>query len=1802
MRVSEAQEAWTRSRRRRANGARGVLAAVAFALLASGGAASGQPAEPVDEDAVQLRMTPSDPVVRHGDVLTFEVVVVNGTDRDFVRGGTTGGVELLLGLPRGLLYREGSGRVDTVSGTTQVLLDPDQSAAELVLARDLEGEPQALNLGAGQTLRFRYQVNVSSVARAEQIARHTVSLRTTSGERLSEGAVAKVRVEADAELDRGLVLGRVFCDGDGDGRPGADEPGLGGVRVVADTGWTVDTDRDGRFHIRGLRPGMHLVKLDEGSLPPTAAVTGSPRRSFYVTRGLVVRADFSVRCPTLTEVAPTSVRFDGDRGSAGAEEGPPPADADAVELPDGPLPVVTVVGDVGGGALAVDARPLPPLAASLAIEGRTRAADGSYERLRARNVPWRPGPLAEPVIFLPSVPPETAALPGLSWRLTVAQIDGRVSRAVREFAGTGAPPASVRWDGTEAGTTVSVLERAGLYEARLTVSDGRAGAATSAPVRVGASWGATSGELTREVVRANLFDDKMVPTRKLQRAVERAAEERAKTAGARILIEVHTDASEVEELDLTRTRRGAYNLATWAAERLGLKGDAVVAVGFGGTKPLRPNIGERNRAFNQRVEIAVLPAEDPATLPAPPVPRGRAAAWIDGVAVALEPDGSFVHTVERVAGRPIAVALEGPYGARRAVALGDGVATDGAAVEAPRDDPPAGEAAPPSEAEVDDDGAVVFDDGSRAAEAEGAADPADGEGASEAQADAAQPLALDPLRRFGGRPLREALGAREVMLGQGELSVDGEEVTAGALRVELPPDGMRLGTTRLFVPGRADPSNTVTINGTAVALDAEGRFGQLVDVPSGASTLVVESRDPTGHVARIERAIEVEDTEFFLLALADGVGGQVGARLQELEHYHEANNGSLRLAGRGALYAKGRISGTALARDLFITAHVDTTKQREFEAFYDQVIDPARDYTIFGDAAEDVQDAAARGPFYLLVEADKSKLELGNIRTGFRGVHLLRYDRALYGAQLDVDHAFAEGFDTRVKAFVSEDNRNVVRRHDQLRATGGSLYYLSSREIIAGSEQISLAVREVDTGMELALTPLSRDAHYRVDYQTGRVTFASPVSSTMDALFQIDGFQPFTGRGVLDGHEVWIVASYESRAVSAGGDLAWGAHASQTLFGVVEVGGGYIHEGRPAGGGAVGSEADDYELYGAHVRVKLSERSTVFAELAESKRPDGVSLGSTDGGLTWGSQGLPGAGLSGLGGLGGLSDAAPQRLDGRAMKLGLDAHVGEIFELEDVELRVQGWWQLLESGFHAVGLAHERGTEKWGGAVTWKPSRRDRVDLRYDGGTTLVRDLGFEGGERAVTRTRVHGRYERQLGPVGLHVEGGFGQHRDDGDGVVHDTGAMAVGGRFRFTRRLTGLLSQEVLVGGDDAQLGDDFNDRMTTNVGLEYRLTDDLALRLLQNVRWNGDHATRFGLRTRLDESTSFYIEDRLQPGEANGRLAHALVFGAESVFGPDRSGRAYGEYRLDTGVGGRTNRAVVGIARRVELAPGVRLTGAYERSQAMSGVDAGTARDVISGGLEVIGSDVARFGGLYEVRLDRPVEGGEKVQAVVRNGLDVKLGDAVTLFGVFNYSITQNLDSRDFDKEDLEATAAIAWRPGSDAITLIARYSRMVNRSRSLSGASLGGLGGLEGGLGGLGGLSRVDTKTVNDLASLAAIIELPWRFQLTEKLAWRRSSVAVTDMPTASYDVFLWVNRLAFNLIDRFDLAGEFRMLMSLEELRVTENGGLVEVSYNFFDHARLGVGYSVNGVAGEVLPGSTANDVADGFYVRMTGTY
>lgn len=74
----------------------------------------------------------------------------------------------------------------------------------------------------------------------------------------------------------------------------------------------------------------------------------------------------------------------------------------------------------------------------------------------------------------------------------------------------------------------------------------------------------------------------------------------------KIRIEGHTDSTGMPEEDLSLSLNRAESVRNYLVRNLRISADALSISGFGGDKPIVPNINWRNRDKNRRVEIFVV--------------------------------------------------------------------------------------------------------------------------------------------------------------------------------------------------------------------------------------------------------------------------------------------------------------------------------------------------------------------------------------------------------------------------------------------------------------------------------------------------------------------------------------------------------------------------------------------------------------------------------------------------------------------------------------------------------------------------------------------------------------------------------------------------------------------------------------------------------------------------------------------------------------------------------------------------------------------------------------------------------------------------------------------------------------------------------------------------------------------------------------------------------------------------------------------------------------------------------------------
>ncbi|MCP4874622.1 MAG: hypothetical protein GY896_03985, partial [Gammaproteobacteria bacterium] len=155
-----------------------------------------------------------------------------------------------------------------------------------------------LDLQVNQTHTIKLLLVVGSgVSEGEYVNRARV-FNTATGGRISGVAKATVQVIPDPDFDCTDVIGKVFDDGNLNGRQDKGEMGLPGVRVVTIRGLIAATDEYGRFHITCAavpdedRGSNFILKLDERSLPTGYRLTTENPRIQRLTRGKMIRFNF----------------------------------------------------------------------------------------------------------------------------------------------------------------------------------------------------------------------------------------------------------------------------------------------------------------------------------------------------------------------------------------------------------------------------------------------------------------------------------------------------------------------------------------------------------------------------------------------------------------------------------------------------------------------------------------------------------------------------------------------------------------------------------------------------------------------------------------------------------------------------------------------------------------------------------------------------------------------------------------------------------------------------------------------------------------------------------------------------------------------------------------------------------------------------------------------------------------------------------------------------------------------------------------------------------------------------------------------------------------------------------------------------------------------------------------------------------------------------------------------------------------------------------------------------------------------
>jgi flagellar motor protein MotB len=969
---------------------------------------------------------------------------------------------------------------------------------------------------------------------------------------------------------------------------------------------------------------------------------------------------------------------------------------------------------------------------------------------------------------------------------------------------------------------------------------------------------------------------------------------------------------------------------------------------------------------------------------------------------------------------------------------------------------------------------------------------------------------------------------------------------------------IRLSSGTVRVQGSDVPEgHSVYVAGRPVPVDEQGNFVTEEILPTGAHSVEVALLDKKGSGESYLRDLEFEPSDWFYVGMAD------------LTLSHNSTNGPRDLLvgddapydydssadGRLAFYVNGKFGNKWR-----LTASADTGEEpleNLFSNFMDKSpdslfrrIDPDYHYPTFGDDGTVEETAPTLGKFYVKLSQRENHAMWGNFNIGYMNNELAQVDRGLYGAKVHYETPATTSFGEQrfaVDAFGAEPG--TIPSRQEFRGTGGSVYFLRHQDLMLGSERVRIEIRDRASGLVTGVVNLSPTLDYDIDYLQGSVLLAEPLASTVNDDLLVRS-------GAIMGDEAYLVVRYE---YTPGFDEI----DSLSVGGQTHV---WINDHLKVGLTAnVNEEGDtDSSLNGADVTLRATADTWLKVQGSESEGLVSGNLRSVDGGF----------------GFVGIDDAS--FVDATARGYRADLSIGLEDALPFMRGKLTLYKQELDPGYSGPGLATSNGTEHYGGALSVPVGGRLSVNAKSDrriqeqGIDTDARELNVayqltrrwdvSTGVRqdriidhspVVALTQTEGERIDAVLQVGYDSEGawrayGFVQDTVSQDGDRPDNGRVGLGGTFRVSEKMT--IDTEISTGdqGAGGKLGSSYIHSERTSLYLNYTLENERTEPIMRTPR-GSEGSLVSGIKTRLSDSTSVYLESRYRHGDTSTGLTHAT--------GVNFSASPRWSLGANTDVG--TLRDVQTGAETDRLAGGIRIGYGSDKLQLSSGVEY-RSDDTEQPDLSV----------------------NERETWLFRNSVKYQMTPASRLLGKLNHSDSNSSLGDFFAGGYTEAVLGYGFRPvRHDRLNALVKYTYFYNVPTS-DQLTLNG--------------SAAEFVQKSHVASVDVTYDLTRRWSIGGKYAYRLGEISLDRVDPEYFDnsASLYVLRADYRFRENWELLMETRLL-DMPDLDEQRQGALFAISRNVGDHFKVGAGYNFTDFSSDLTDLSFDHH---GMFLNFTGAF
>ncbi len=973
------------------------------------------------------------------------------------------------------------------------------------------------------------------------------------------------------------------------------------------------------------------------------------------------------------------------------------------------------------------------------------------------------------------------------------------------------------------------------------------------------------------------------------------------------------------------------------------------------------------------------------------------------------------------------------------------------------------------------------------------------------------------------------LGLHNIGLSSGTISVRGNNV----------PDG-----------------HQVWVAGRPVPVDKTGSFVAEEILPQGSHTVEVAVLDADGAGELYLRDLELENNDWFYVGMADLTvsAGDTSGPIELLQGEDAPYDYDSNVDGRLAFFVDGkfgdhwRLTASADTREgpiddifsNFLNKSPDSLFRRIDEDYY---------YPTFGDDSTVQEMAPTMGKFFVRLSEDDNFGQWGNFKISYMNNELARVDRGLYGANAHYESDAATEFGEKrfaVDAFAAEPG--TVGSYEEFRGTGGSLYFLQRQDLLAGSERLRIEVRDKASGIVTGVINLTPGIDYDIDYLQGRILLTEPLASTTDDNLLVRS-------GALSGDDAYLVVRYEYTpgfedidAVSLGGQ------AHYWIADLVKVGvTSNVNE----------QNGEDSSLSAVDLTLKLGPDTWLKLQQGRSEGLVSLPVRSADGGFEFDS----------------MDASSFVNTEAEARRADLSFRLRDFVGAHDT--RVTMYTQEVEAGYSAPGMAALSDTSNYGGTLSVpvgdrfsfgaKIDRREQeggieteaqeFNVGYKFGENWDVSVGYRKDERIdnsvlVPLTQNEGARADAVVQVGYDSNAdwnfyGFAQDTMSVTGTRQENGRAGLGGTYQVTDKLQ--VDAEVSDGdlGAGGRLGSNYLYSDRTSMYLGYTLENertDLGMRNAQGSEGN----LVAGLKTRLADSTSVFLEERYKHGDNSAGLTHS----AGINFAPNEKWTL----GFNTDVG--TLQDTLTGAETDRLAGGVQVA-----------LHSGDWH--LSSGIEYRNDSVEQ----PDLTLN------ERTTWLFRNNLKFQLNPSSRLFGKLNYAESESSNGAFFDGGYTEAVFGYALRPVSnDRLNALAKYTYYYNVPTT-------------GQVGGQSVTAQFIQKS--HIAAVDVTYDITPKLTIGGKYAYRLGQVSLDRETPTFFDnnANLFVLRGDYRFRENWEALLETRLL-DMPDLNESRAGALAAVSRYFGDHVKVGIGYNFSDFSDDLTDLSFDHQ---GLFLNVTGS-